>query len=143
MFNNIGLKIANIVHLSASEAINCLAKGAILLDIREEYETAFKQFKAEQIHYLPISIIRKDISSLEINNTYIVADSVGLYSKPIVEYLLEKGFLNVANLNGGIKEWEHDGYPVVKFRKNPLVDEEGNVNLRTRAKAELENKSEN
>lgn len=97
----------------------------------------FKILCCWNFHYLPISDIRKDISSLNPNKSYIVADSVGLYSKPIVDYLLENGFKSVANLNGGIKEWEHDGFEVIKYRKNPLVDEDESVNLRTRAKAEL------
>jgi rhodanese-related sulfurtransferase len=43
----------------------------------------------------------------------IVADSVGLRSKSAVKFLMDNGFANVANLNGGILDWEHDGMPII------------------------------
>jgi rhodanese-related sulfurtransferase len=44
----------------------------------------------------------------------IVADSVGLRSHEAMEFLLSKGFDNIANLAGGIVEWESDGLPIKK-----------------------------
>jgi predicted sulfurtransferase len=42
----------------------------------------------------------------------IFADTVGLRSKEAVIFLKEKGFKKIANMAGGIVDWERDGLPV-------------------------------
>jgi len=42
----------------------------------------------------------------------IVADSVSIKSREAVVFLTEKGLHNVANMAGGIVDWERDGLPV-------------------------------
>jgi rhodanese-related sulfurtransferase len=43
----------------------------------------------------------------------IIADAVGIHSKEVVEFLQGKGYSNVANLAGGIHDWERDGLPLI------------------------------
>jgi 3-mercaptopyruvate sulfurtransferase SseA len=42
----------------------------------------------------------------------IFADSVGLRSKDAVVLLKNRGFKNIANMAGGIVDWERDGLPI-------------------------------
>jgi predicted sulfurtransferase len=42
----------------------------------------------------------------------IFADTVGLRSKEAVVLLKDKGFKKIANMAGGIVDWERDGFPL-------------------------------
>jgi hypothetical protein len=42
----------------------------------------------------------------------IILDSVGLRSKDAVIFLQNNGYTNVANLNGGIVDWDKDKLPM-------------------------------
>ncbi len=62
--------------------------------------------------YLPKSRILEEYTDLPADIPLIIADSVGLRSQEVMEILIEKRFSNIANLAGGIVEWEHDGLPL-------------------------------
>jgi hypothetical protein len=42
-----------------------------------------------------------------------VADAVGLRSKEIVQFLIEHGYTLIANMAGGITDWEKDNLPMI------------------------------
>ena len=42
----------------------------------------------------------------------IIVDTVGLRSKDAVIFLQENGYTNVANLNGGLVDWDKDKLPM-------------------------------
>jgi rhodanese-related sulfurtransferase len=54
----------------------------------------------------------QNYKSLPIDVPVIVADSVGLRSHEAMIFLRNKGFGNIANLAGGIVDWERDGLPL-------------------------------
>lgn len=111
-FSESGFVINNIRHLSAREASEFITKGAVLIDIREDYLTDMKTFKVDNYIICPLSNFDENISALPKDKSFIVADSTGLKSKTIVEKLVQNGFHSVANLAGGIMDWERDGFPV-------------------------------
>lgn len=111
-FSESGFIINNIQHLSAREAFELISKGAVLIDIREDYLTNMKTFKVDNYFICPLSSFDENITTLPKDKSFIVADSTGLKSKTIVEKLLQNGFSSVANLAGGIMDWERDGFPV-------------------------------
>ncbi len=113
---NIGFEIDNIIHLSCEEVITLCKDGAILVDIREEFETVARQFAVKNMILLPNSILKAHFNELPHNNLLIIADSVGLRSKAAVLFLKDQGFNLIANLAGGIVDWERAGY---KVNKNP------------------------
>ncbi|NVO03570.1 MAG: rhodanese-like domain-containing protein [Bacteroidetes bacterium] len=112
IFSNIGLHIDGIIHLSPNEAFNVLKNNAILLDVRENYETIGKTFGVENVIYLPKSEFLERFNELPKDKPLVIADSVGLRSKKIYIFLASNGFSNLANLNGGIVDWEKDGLPM-------------------------------
>ena len=103
-----------IQNMSAREAFNAIQNGAMLIDIREEYHTNMKTFQVANYIILPLSIFDANITKLPKDNLLIIADASGLHSKIAVEKLLQNGFTKVANLAGGIIDWERDGFPVTK-----------------------------
>jgi rhodanese-related sulfurtransferase len=111
-FGNKGLLIAGVTHLSGKEALEVAQNGGLLVDLRAPVETAYKKFDVPEVLYLPAPELNNRLAELPKDRPLIIADSVGLRSKEAVRHLMEQGFTNVANLNGGILDWEHDGMPI-------------------------------
>ena len=109
-----------ILNFTPKEVFTLCSEGVILVDVREEYLHAFRQFFVPEIIYLPFSILISTEPLLPQTKHLICADAAGLHSKEAVQYLLVKGFTNVANLAGGMVEWERVGLPVIKDSKNQL-----------------------
>lgn len=107
-------------NFSAEEAFKLCRMGAILLDVREEYMNTFKQFKVEKVVQIAFTSLGSEWQRLSVNDHIICADSVGLRSIEAVKLLISKGFQKVANLPGGIVDWENDGLPVETSKKERL-----------------------
>lgn len=67
------------------------------------------------------------------NKTLIFADAVGLRSREAVWFLKEKGIKNIANMAGGLVEWERDGLPL-KVDKSEILTGSCMCTLRKRNK---------
>ncbi|MBF0408555.1 MAG: rhodanese-like domain-containing protein [Candidatus Riflebacteria bacterium] len=110
-FEEYGLHIAGIIHLSPREAHELANKGAIVVDVRDEMEMNGKKFTVPNLIYLPSKQFSENFASLPKDKPLILADSVGLKSKEAILFLMDKGYTNIANLNGGIIDWEKDKLP--------------------------------
>lgn len=111
-FQNLGFEIHGILHLTGKQALVCLQQGALLLDVREDYEIALKDFGVAGKQWCPFSDFKKLLATLPKDKSLIVADCVGIHSKEAVVELMKNGFTRVANLAGGIFDWERDGLPM-------------------------------
>lgn len=113
LFHSKGFVSSGYLNLTPHEAYAEATEGAaIIVDVREERLTGYKCFKVPRVLYMPKSRILTEYSSLPAEQPLIIADSVGLRSHEVMEFLLSKGLDNIANLAGGIVEWEHDGLPL-------------------------------
>lgn len=113
IFGNKGFVSAGFLNLSASDAFVEATEGnAIIVDVREERLTGYKNFDVPCLIHMPKSRIEQDYANLSRELPLIIADSVGLRSHEVMEFLLARGFANIANLAGGIVEWEQDGFPL-------------------------------
>ncbi len=117
IFADKGIIINNIRHLSPTEAHAFLMDDAILIDVREEFMSHIKTFDVPEILIFPFSKFGKLIKDLPKDKALIFADATGVKSKPAVEIVSREGFKNIANLAGGILEWERDGLPVITYQK--------------------------
>jgi rhodanese-related sulfurtransferase len=112
LFDNYGFLSSGILHVSPREAFELCAKGAVIIDVREEYLNNFKNFDVRETLFFPQSNLAQRISELPQDKYLIFADSVGLRSKEAVVLLKNKGLMNIANMAGGIVDWERDGLPL-------------------------------
>jgi rhodanese-related sulfurtransferase len=112
LFENYGFSSSGILNVSPREAFELCGKGAIIVDVREEYLNNFKNFDVPEILLVPISKMVQELSELPQEKYLIVADTVGLRSKEAVIILKDKGFIKIANMAGGIVDWERDGLPL-------------------------------
>lgn len=111
-FGKYGFVSHGVRNLTPSESFELCEKGASIVDVREEYLTVFKMFMFEGIIYLPFSDLEKSWQQLPKDKPLILADSVSIKSREAVVFLTQRGLNNVANMAGGIVDWERDGLPV-------------------------------
>ena len=111
-----------VLNLSPSEAAEYLSKGAILVDLREAYETNFRVFEVPQTIHLPWTLFSKGFERLPKDRPLVLADASGIYSREAARMLRNSGFTNIAKMTGGMIDWDRDGLPV---RKDPLFELSG------------------
>jgi hypothetical protein len=70
-----------------------------------------KYFAVENVISIPFSRFPEECDRLPRDRPLILADSVGVNSKKAFLLLQERGYTEIANLNGGIVDWERDGLP--------------------------------
>jgi rhodanese-related sulfurtransferase len=112
LFDNYGFVSGEIFNVSPREAYDLCRKGAVIVDVREEYLNNFKNFDVPGTLFLPFSILLQKLSELPLDKHLIFADTVGLRSKEAVVLLKSKGYIKIANMAGGIVDWERDGLPL-------------------------------
>jgi rhodanese-related sulfurtransferase len=110
-----GFISSGFLNLSARDAfIEATENNAVIIDVREIRLTGYKRFDVPTVVNLPNSLLSENYRSLPQDIPLIMADSVGLRSHEAMEFLIGKGYKNVANLAGGIVDWERDGLPLKK-----------------------------
>jgi rhodanese-related sulfurtransferase len=112
LFEKYGFISNGILNVTPNEAFDLCSKGAVIVDVREGYLNNFKNFDAAETLFLPISRMEQEYASLPGDKYLIFADTVGLKSREAVVFLRDKGYGKIANLAGGIVDWERDGLPL-------------------------------
>jgi len=121
VFDGLGILVGEMVFLSPQEAYALLATGkAILLDIRDEFETNGRTFTVPAVIHIPHQRPQEEFLALPKDRPLIVADCVGQLSKEKARLLRSYGY-EVAVLNGGMIDWERNGMPVAIDRDAELV----------------------
>ncbi len=120
IFDTCSLKIDGIPYPLPGEVLELLGLGAVLVDLREEFDTDIRAFGVENIIYLPHTEFEEKWESLPLDKPLILADAVGLWSRKSVVFLRSKGYEKVASLAGGIADWEKDGFPMKAGKYQPL-----------------------
>lgn len=110
--NEHGFYASGMRNLTPRQAYELCKQGAVILDVREDYLNTFKQFNVEQVIQIPKSKILQSLDNIPREILIIVADSVGNFSGDVYKILENKGFSNLANLAGGIVDWEKDKLPI-------------------------------
>lgn len=110
-----------VFNLTPKQAFALCQKGAVIIDVREESLSRFKMFGVSEVIYCPFSIIEETYEQLPEEKAMIFADAAGLHSKEAVKLLMEKGLVDrIANLAGGLVEWERDGMPLIIDKSEQL-----------------------
>jgi arsenate reductase (thioredoxin) len=126
-----GSLIDGVRHLSPSEAFDAVSTGgALIVDLRHGYETGFRVFQVPEVVYLPRREFLSGFSRLPMDRPLILTDAIGLWSIEAVRLLQREGYSNVANLSGGIIDWERAGLPV---RKDPGFELTGQCTCRLKS----------
>lgn len=117
--------------LSPREALEFLQKGAVLLDVREPYETNYRILDIPKAFQIPNSVLMDRLADVPQGVPLIVLDNVGVRSKEIARFLLEKGLSEVAWVVGGVVDWVREGLPL---RVDPNYELIGQCSCKLRPK---------
>jgi rhodanese-related sulfurtransferase len=105
--------IDDILNITPKEAFRlCNETGAVLVDVREPEMIEYKQFDVPKVIYARLKEIVANAIEFPDCPMLIFADATGIRSKQAVAHMKERGLDNVANLAGGILEWDRDGLPL-------------------------------
>jgi rhodanese-related sulfurtransferase len=121
IFKGFGIISDEMLHVSPREAVELCKKGAVLIDVREDYMNRFKMFDVENLIFCPLSMLEARYKELPLDKPMIFADAVGLKSKEAVKFLIKTGINNIANMASGIVGWERDGCPLVIDKSERLT----------------------
>jgi rhodanese-related sulfurtransferase len=120
-FSGIGFKSGGILNVTPRQALELCRKGALLVDVREADLSRFKMFDVPEIIYCPYSIMEETFHNLPAGKPLIFADAAGLHSREATELAIKKGLeVRVANLAGGLIEWERDELPLIIDKSEKL-----------------------
>ena len=114
LFSNTGFYTGDIFNVTPRQTLELCREGAVLIDVREEFMNRFKMMDVPEVIYCPFSILEETYMNLPMEKPLIFADASGIHSKEAVTFLLIKGFGNrIANMAGGMIEWERDELPLI------------------------------
>ena len=119
-WSDIGFKAHGVHNLTPGESYDLCSRGAVIVDVREQYLNNFKMFNVENVIYLPYRELAGSYSDLPRDRLLIFADAVGLRSRESVLFMNEHGYENAFNMAGGIVDWERDGLPLTTDISNRL-----------------------
>jgi rhodanese-related sulfurtransferase len=121
VFFNGGFLSAGIMNVTPRRAFALCQQGAVIIDVREEELNRFKMFGVPEVIYCPFSILAETYEHLPKDKPMIFADAAGLHSREAVKLLIAKGLADrIANLAGGMVEWERDELPLVIDKSEKL-----------------------
>lgn len=96
-----------------------LAEGAVLLDVREADE--WQAGHIDGAVHIPMSGLLQRLAEVPKEGDVVVVCKVGGRSAQVTAYLVQQGWSNVRNLDGGVLAWVHAGRPLVTDTGAPPV----------------------
>lgn len=111
-FEGRGMVIQGLRFLSPKEAHQSLLDGAVLVDLRADDLVEVKAFRVPETLHLPHRALAGLLSELPRDRPLILADTSGVFTKEAARLLRDRGFTEVACLNGGMLAWDQEGLPL-------------------------------
>lgn len=97
---------------SPQNALDAIKNGSVFVDVREFEEVEERCYNVDNYINIPLSELESRLSELPKDKDLIMACRSGGRSLNACAYLSNSGFHNLANLEGGILNWERSGFPV-------------------------------
>ncbi|MFZ4550055.1 MAG: rhodanese-like domain-containing protein [Bacteroidales bacterium] len=105
--------IEGVQHITPQNAFIELQNGtAIMVDVREEAEFKLESIPLNNVFFYPMSGIMEQLKNIPSDNPIFVVCNAGVRSSKVVNLLNHSGFINSANLDGGLIMWKALGLPV-------------------------------
>jgi len=104
---------AELEEISPIRAKLMVRNGSLLVDVREKDEVEALAYDVENIINIPLSELENRMSEIPKDKHLILACRSGKRSKRAANILIENGYTNVANLDGGILAWQEKNLEVV------------------------------
>jgi rhodanese-related sulfurtransferase len=112
------MRFDSVPEMSAAAASAAVEGGAVLLDVREEFE--WERGHAPQAVHISMSEIGERVEELPADRTIVCVCHIGGRSAMVVNALNQGGWQAV-NVAGGMEAWVAAGLPVVDAAGQPGV----------------------
>jgi rhodanese-related sulfurtransferase len=109
----VGLRTVNV-----AEALELVASGALLLDVREDNE--WQAGRARDAVHVALGELGDHVGDFAFDRAIVCVCRSGVRSKRASLFLLEQG-LDAVNLEGGMLAWASEGNDLVGDLGDPLV----------------------
>lgn len=100
--------------VSSREALAKQGEGALLVDVRELSE--YIEVRAPGALLMPLSEFVQRFGELPRDRELLMICHSGFRSMQAANFLARQGYPNVANVMGGMEEWEYAGLPIERGR---------------------------
>lgn len=104
-------EIKNISAKQARELIDN-DKDVFILDVRTKDE--YNEVHLKDAHLIPIQELEQNLNNIPRDKKVVVHCAAGKRSARACEILKDKGLKSLFNVEGGIRTWEAEGFPVEK-----------------------------
>ena len=91
------------LEVDVATAAQQVQAGALLLDVREPYETAICAVAGSRL--IPMRQVPENLADLPRDRPILVLCHVGMRSLRVTQFLRANGFTEVSNVAGGITAW--------------------------------------
>lgn len=109
-------------YISPLQAKEKHTNGAIIIDVREEFEFTDKGIDLQRVFNFPLSKLSQQYTQIPKKEKIIIACTVGLCSEKAADILTTNGIKQVSILQGGILAWSDEGLPIY-VKPEALPDE--------------------
>jgi rhodanese-related sulfurtransferase len=97
--------------ISTERAYQMYQEGALLLDVREQFE--WDEVHVPNTTLIPLGELANRVSELPKDTPIVVICRSGNRSDQGRDILKQAGFTNVTSMDGGVVNWRNLGYPTV------------------------------
>ena len=108
--------IEGVKHITPSDAYDTITNGeAVLIDVRELNEVKSESIPLDHVLNHPMSVIKDTLSYIAKDQNIIIMCHSGIRSVKVANLLIQQGYPNVANLDGGLMIWKATGLPYDRY----------------------------
>ena len=110
--------IEGVKHISPKDAMEAVSNNeAVLIDVREPDEIALENVPLDNVLNHPMSVIMDRLPFISRDQNIILACPGGVRSTKVANLLNREGYPSVANLDGGLNQWNKQGFPYDQSQK--------------------------
>lgn len=102
----------NLFRVTPREAYAAYIMGSVLVDLRDSRDAHYKAVNLKNLVSLPFSELDKRYRELPGDKPVMLLSGIGNKGRVAAHFLLEKGYTNIALVDGGMRAWEEEGLPV-------------------------------
>lgn len=99
------------LNITVAEAAKMQAQGAFILDVRQDWEWKWGHIPGSTL--IPLGQLAGRVAEVPRDRDVVVVCRSGHRSAKGRDILLKAGFTRVTSMDGGVKQWETEGHPIV------------------------------
>ena len=104
---------SDLEEISPIRAKLMVRNGSLMVDVREKDEVAELAYDVENIINVPLSELENHFAEIPKDKQLVIACRSGNRSRKAANILMENGFTNLVNLDGGILAWQEKNLEVI------------------------------